>query len=331
MRHRRAGTPPGENRREKSFGGPRVQQKLEEIFATAGCVGTLCVQDAEGRLEVGIDPERPVVAASVIKVLIAVEVERQIADGRLDPTERLRLSAQTRTPGPVGFSLYSDDVEVSLRDLLVPLLTISDNVATDALLARVGITACNATATALGLRETVIECDLRTTIDSIGQAAGFAGWDALVAWGAEAHAAADEEVVQERTLSAPAMQARTANRTTPRDMCRLLRLIWTDQAAPAEGCRRIRGLMARQLTRNRLAAGFPSSARVSAKSGGLLGVYRHEVGVIAYPSGRWYTAAVFTQATDTRHKGEAAINTAIGQAAARAIELLDSASTKSLG
>ena len=304
-----------------------MQRELEQIFATAGCDGTLCVQDAEGRQEVGVAPDQPVVAASVIKVLIAVEVERQIAGGRIDPTERVRLSAPTRTPGPVGFSLYSDDVEVSLRDLLAPMLTISDNVATDALLARVGIAACNATAAALGLRETVIEQDLRTTIDSIGQGAGFASWDGLVAWGAETHSLDEEEAVHERTLSAPAMQARTANRTTPRDMCRLLRLIWTDQAAPADGCRHLRALMARQLTRNRLAAAFPPDARVCAKSGGLLGVYRHEVGVITYPNGRWYTAAVFTQAPDTRHTVEAAVNAAIGQAAARAIELLDASAS----
>lgn len=300
-----------------------MRQELERIFARAGCTGALCVQDADGRREVGIAPDQPVVVASVIKTLIAVEAERQFADGRLDPSARVVLSARARTPGPVGFSLYDDDVEVSLRDLLVSMLTISDNVATDALLARVGIASCNATAAALGLRDTVIEQDLRSTIDSIAQAAGFAEWDALVAWSAAGErTAAEEAAIDERTRSAPAMQARTANRTTPHDMCRLLRLIWTGQAAPEEGCRRIRGLMARQLTRNRLAAAFPPPVRVAAKSGGLLGVYRHEVGVIAFPDGRWYTAAVFTKATDA-HVWEGPVNAAIGQAAARAIELLD--------
>lgn len=301
-----------------------MQQEIERIFADAGCVGTLCAQDATGGREVGVSPDQPVVAASVIKVLVAVEVERQIADGRLDPSQRMRLAARSRTPGPVGFSLYDDDVEVSARDLLVPMLTISDNVATDALLAQVGIASCNATAIELGLRQTVIEQDLRATVDAIGQAAGFAGWDGLVAWSAESHTAAEEAVVQERVESAPPMQARTATRTTARDMCRLLRLIWTDQAATEDGSRHIRALMARQLTRHRLASAFPTPARVSAKSGGLLGVYRNEIGVIAYPDGRWYTVAIFTRATSPG-SDEGAINAAIGQAAARAIERLASA------
>lgn len=297
------------------------EHEIERLFATAGCVGSLCVQDAEGQQEVGVAADQPVVAASVIKVLVAVEVERQIASGRLDPSQRVRLSAQARTPGPVGFSLYSDDVEVSLRDLLVPMLTISDNVATDALLAQVGIASCNATAAALGLAGTVIVDDLRTMIDSIGQAAGFSGWNALTAWASGPHSPAEDAEVEERVRSAPAMQAPTATRTTPRDMCRLLRLIWTDQAAPQDGCRRIHSLMARQLTRHRLAAAFAPPARVSAKSGSLLGVYRHEVGVIEYPDGRWYTAAVFTRATDAS-VGEVAVNSAIGRAAAWAVAQL---------
>ena len=55
------------------------------------------------------------------------------------------------------------------------MLTISDNAATDALLGRLGVDAVNASSARLGLTGTVITADLRTTINSIGQAAGFAG------------------------------------------------------------------------------------------------------------------------------------------------------------
>ncbi|HEX9067613.1 MAG TPA: serine hydrolase [Ktedonobacterales bacterium] len=298
-----------------------MRHDIEEIFAAAGCVGALCVQDAEGQQEIGVAADRPVVAASVIKVLVAVEVERQIAASRLDPCQRIRLPAQGRTPGPVGFSLYADDVEVSLRDLLVPMLTISDNVATDALLALVSIEACNATAAELGLAETVIVDRYHTMIDAIAQAAGFASWDALSTWAAQPHSSASSALVEERVRSSAPMQAQTATRTTPHDMCRLLRLIWSNQAAPAEACRHIRHLMAQQLTRHRLATAFAPPARVAAKSGGLLGVYRHEVGVIEYPDGRWYTAAVFTRITDAS-RGGGVIDAAIGEAAARAVTLL---------
>lgn len=86
-------------------------------------------------------------------------------------------------------------------------------------------------------------------------------------------------------------------------------------------CRRLRELMGQQLTRNRLAAGFAPPIRVSAKSGSLIGMIRNEIGVIEYPDGSWYAAAVFTQ-TGTTSRGAAAIDAAIGHSAASSIGLL---------
>jgi beta-lactamase class A len=41
------------------------------------------------------------------------------------------MSPDRRTPGPVGISLMRDDVAMSVRDFVVAMLTISDNVAID--------------------------------------------------------------------------------------------------------------------------------------------------------------------------------------------------------
>ncbi len=295
-----------------------------QVFEDAGCSGQLCVQTSEGMEEIGFREQARAVAASVIKVLVAVEAERRFADGTLDPLEPVRLSPEQRTPGPTGFSLYTDEVQASARDLLVAMLTISDNVATDALLERTGIDACNATARSLGLSDTVIVSDLRTMIGELAQAAGFASWPELAASLANATPAQVSEL-QSRVQACRALDPECCTRTTPRDMCRLLRAIWSDQATSPEGCARLRGLMGRQLTQNRLATGFDAPVQVSAKSGGLIGVIRNEIGVVEYPDGSWYAAAVFTQASSSS-RGDSAINAAIGQAAARAISLLRSGS-----
>jgi beta-lactamase class A len=78
--------------------------------------------------------------------------------------------------------------------------------------------------------------------------------------------------------------------------------------------------MARQLTRHRIASGFRPPVRLAATSGGLAGVVRNEVGVISYPDGRRYAAAVFTRSRPG--SDDAAINAAIGAAAARAVAAL---------
>ncbi|HXW47496.1 MAG TPA: serine hydrolase [Streptosporangiaceae bacterium] len=294
---------------------------IEDLFGQAHCTGQLCVQSLDGSQQIAVDADRPVVAASVFKVSVALEAETQFADGSLDPHERVTLPAANRTPGPVGFSLFRDDVQASLQDLVVAMLTISDNVATDALLDRLGIDAVNAGSARLGLAGTVITADLRTMVNSIGQDAGFRDWDALWEWAARHRSGKDEQELTARMAAASALIPARTIRTTPADMATLLRLIWSDQAGPPQACGRVRQLMSRQLTKHRLAAAFPPPARVAAKSGSLIGVVRNEVGVIQYPDGRGYAAAVFTQAHQA-WQHDAAINAAIGSAAAAAVGLL---------
>jgi beta-lactamase class A len=294
---------------------------VEDLFEQAGCTGQLCVQSLDGTQELAVDADRPAVSASVVKVPVALEAEKQFAEGRLDPRERVTLAAADRAPGPTGFSLFQDDVGVSLRDLTVAMLTISDNAATDALLGRIGIDAVNAACVRLGLAGTVVAADLRTIVNSIGRDAGFRDWDTMVAWAAQPHAKDDEDQMSRRVAAASALIPARTTRTTPRDMATLLRLIWSGQAGPQRACQRVRQIMHRQLTRHRLAAAFPPPARVAAKSGSLVGVVRNEIGVVEYPDGRGYAAAVFTQA-HRPWRGDAAINAAIGAAAAAAVSQL---------
>ncbi|NUR82741.1 MAG: serine hydrolase, partial [Nonomuraea sp.] len=204
----------------------------------------------------------------------------------LDLRERLRIG-DGRTAGPTGFSLFDDDVEASLRDLVTIMLTISDNAATDALIARVRLERIQERLAGLGLDGTVIPFDLRGMFE-----------------------------LGERMLD-----PRHSIVTTARDMARLLRLVWRDEAAPAAACAAVRWVMARQLTRHRLASGFEHGVTVSAKSGGLFGVWRNEVGVVEFPEGRRFAAAVFTRA-HVPYARDNDINHAIGTAAATAIRTM---------
>lgn len=164
---------------------------IRAVFQRAGCEGTLGVQSLGGGAEVALRPDEPVIPASVIKVLIALEAETWFADGRLDPREHVTLSAAERTPG---------------------------------------LTAA---------------------------------------------------------------------------------------------CQRVRTLMARQLARHRLASAFRLPVQVAARSGSLLGVVRNEIGVISYPDGRQYAAAVFTRSRPGAD--DFAISLAIGTAASQAVTALHGA------
>ncbi|MER6332715.1 serine hydrolase [Streptomyces sp. NPDC001034] len=296
-----------------------VDDEVRAVFARAGCTGALLVQPLYQDGEFGLNADQPVVPASVVKVLVALEAETWFAEGRLDPREPVALSAADRTPGPVGVSLFEDDAVLSWRDMVTLMLTISDNPSADALTRRLGVDALNTTAARLGLGNTVVRSDLRAMLDSIGEDLGHAGWADLVAW--SDRASAQESARTDARL--PATRALTpgaGTRTTPRDMVTLLRLVWTDRAGPPAACARVRALMARQLTRHRIASAFRPPVRVAAKSGGLVGVVRNEVGVVSCPDGRRYAAAVFTRSRPGAD--DAAVNAAIGTATARAIASL---------
>ncbi len=165
----------------------------------------------------------------------------------------------------------------------------------------------------------MVESDTQTMLDSIGQDIGHTDWNDFCSWSASA--SADEMArADERLLLSRALDPVRGTRTTARDMVNLLRLIWTDQAGPAGACARVRTVMGKQLARHRVASGFRSPVRVAAKSGGLLGMIRNEIGVISYPDGHQYAAAVFTRSP--LGSDDAKINGAIGAATARAVAML---------
>jgi beta-lactamase class A len=110
--------------------------------------------------------------------------------------------------------------------------------------------------------------------------------------------------------------------TSPRDSTTLLSAIWTDTAGPPQACAEVRRMMGHQLTRDRIAAGFPRSVRVSAKSGGLLGFVINEIGVVELTNGTRYAIAIFTTTSESS-KYYSQINAAIGMAARDAVAWLE--------
>jgi beta-lactamase class A len=296
---------------------------IADEFAQAGCHGCLRVMDIDGPGEVVLDDGAPMVSASVFKVLVALEFFRQADLGKLDPAERVRLTPDQRTSGETGFSTFTDEVDVSLRDLARMMIAVSDNAAADALLDRVGLDTVNAGVHFLGLVDTVVTGTIREILNSRTREMGLdsvAGlWDAVRDPRTSPEFIAD---MQQRLTAVSAVDPRRTTRTTARDMANLLRMVWRNEAGPAPVCEQVRVLMANQVAHNkRLATVFPATVRVSAKSGTLFGLIRNEVGVAEYPDGTRYAMAVFTRA-NTAYRNLNAIDSAIAAAAARAVKLL---------
>ena len=102
-------------------------------------------------------------------------------------------------------------------------------------------------------------------------------------------------------------------------MTRLLTAIWSDTAATPEACGEMRRMLRLQVSRARLASGFPADdVIVAGKTGTLLNL-RSEVGVVEMPDRRRYAVAVFTRST-TPSLADPAADAVIGTAARLAVE-----------
>lgn len=305
-------------------GGEAVRAAISTVLRAAGCSGSVAALDVDGPGAVLVDADAPAVSASVVKVSIALEVLTAFTDGRLDPLAVVELPANDRTPGPTGLSASPADAHATLDELVAPMLTISDNEATDVLLRRVGIDAVNTRSRALGLDDSIVVSNLRTMIASLAHDTGFPDWAAMTAWTGSDQAADDLASFLGRLVAARALNPTAATRTTAADTARLLRLVCRAEAGPVDVCAQLRALLAGQASGARIASGFPPDVRVAAKSGSLMGVVRNEAGIVTDPDGRSWAVAVFTRADRPYERG-ADIDAAIGEVAARAVASLRAA------
>jgi len=266
------------------------------LFDEAGCIGSLhAVRLSDGAV-VSHDADSPHVLASVVKVPIGLEFYAQVDVGRLDPTATVTLEPEHRTPGPVGISQFDDAVTMSFRDLSYLMLTISDNAATDAVTAAVGIPAVNDRLTAIGCQETAVVESISAMLDGVASDLGLRDYSELVAaqngeMGPEVQAQAVDPVRIDRCR---ALDPLRSSRTTARDATRLLAAIWDGSAASPEACTTLRSVMTQQVTR-RLAPAVLDGGTLEAKSGGLFRRVRNEIALITDPGGEAYSVAVLTR------------------------------------
>lgn len=290
------------------------------MFADADCEGFLHAREIDGDGDVALSADPLVVSASVFKISVALEFFRQVTVGELDPAERVRVDPTQSIGAPAGLSLFSDEVEVSLRDLAVSMITVSDTLATDVLMERVGLDRVNELTRSLGLTQTAVVGDVQWMFGTLASELGFASAREFLThtWNDPDETA---RVLEQMPLTSVCDPARTT-RTTPREMTHLIAAIWRDEAAPAEACAALRSLMAKQLQRERVARGFrDSEVRFSGKTGSFGGAFRNEVGVVEFPDGSRYAIAVFTKA-HALYSRQRDIDDAIGVAAGLAVEAL---------
>jgi beta-lactamase class A len=251
--------------------------EIEAALGEAGLDGYAHAVDVDHGNELSYRGDQLCAAASTGKVPILVTLMRAVAAGDAALDERITIDTGERTPGPTGLSIMTYPAELALGDLAQLMISISDNHATDIVLSRVSPHQVTAAMRELGLAVTTLD---QTISEEFGRLSA--------------------------TRSAAELDLRpeaAAWRTTPAEMCTLLRSIWLDRAATSELCARMRKILHSCLTSNGLDSRLPQ-ARTAGKTGTLFLadqdasvslIVRNEAAVLEFPNGGRYAVAVYTR------------------------------------
>ncbi|WP_394253566.1 serine hydrolase [Arthrobacter pityocampae] len=209
-----------------------------------------------------VNPHRITVAASLYKAVVMVAYCRMVDQGTIDPRERLTIRPGDQDGGRTGLSICLDPIELSIRDAVRSMMTVSDDVAGKYVLGRVGLEAVSRTTGMLGLPNTEV-------MESTDWAMSHQGRRAL---------GTSNDQLQDQ------IDPMLMSRTTAADMVTLMDRIWTNKAASASQCTFMRDVLAQQVFRHRIASGFNyPGVKISAKTGSLA-YYRHETAVVEHPA-----------------------------------------------
>ncbi len=128
---------------------------LEMVRNLPGEVG-LFIRDTVTGEEITFQKDVPVVAASVIKIMVMAEAFRQKEKGLISFEEEVVIRKEDKLPSCGALTYLHDGISVQIRDLVTLMIIVSDNTATNLLIDRLGMENIQHLSEELGLRNTVL-------------------------------------------------------------------------------------------------------------------------------------------------------------------------------
>jgi beta-lactamase class A len=256
----------------------RLTETLDEVLDRLDEVEfgiSLLHVDTGYRYERNADSYYPL--ASIVKMPILFETLAQVDDALLDLGERIQLSAE-RKRLPSGILVALDDgLEPTLRDLLVLMVIVSDNTATDMVLERIGIASVERRLRRLGIDG----ISVKHTIDDLLRST----WDELPDARLPPPEIAAKLSHQPLRRDGLAMRRSPDNNVaTPRALASLLARLVEGELLSASMTTTARDILVRHQLRDRIGRFISDEVAVAHKTGTYVGV-RSDAGVVFLPNG----------------------------------------------
>ncbi|MGC2977622.1 serine hydrolase [Brevibacterium sp. FAM 25378] len=290
-----------------------ISDTINAIWSGLGAEGYLYVEDLETRNWIGIKESSRIPLASVAKVPLIAALIQAGERGEIDLQHRVDVDPLNSTPGGTGITVLQDTVTMSLRDLAVMSLSVSDNAATDTIFEIVGPNRVGDLLASNKLRSLTVDSPMSHLYKVIDEIADGNEVEALIL-------ATDHF----NTSGAPYLPDSAFNTGTARSVARLFELIHTGELIGPKGTATLRKLLKTQVFRHRIASGFPMDAvEYYGKTGTFLN-FRHEAGIVIDADSRAaFSIAVFTRSRIAAFS-QPELDASIGYCARLAVEHLRS-------
>jgi beta-lactamase class A len=140
----------------KARGLEVLQRSIDDLVGTStGVEWAICIRDASGHELARSNADRAMNTASIGKLLLLIEVARQREADELSGAALLSRDPE-RPVADSGLWQHLDVDTLSIDDLCVLIASVSDNLATNAVLKKVGLPALRALAESFGLANTAL-------------------------------------------------------------------------------------------------------------------------------------------------------------------------------
>ncbi|MEU5305109.1 serine hydrolase [Streptomyces noursei] len=289
-----------------------VAEAIAAEWAGLGVRGSFLARHIDTGEQLGFDVEESVPLASVAKVPLALVTLDRIATGELDAARPVLVDPATSSVGPTGLAAFRHPATVAVGDLLLLMLSVSDNAAADTLFGLVPAEEVDARLRAWGCTGIRLRHRLNRMYEC---AAGAAGNDFSLAL----ELAIRDDNSGRHTIET--LDPAHANVGTATGLVDLLQRVWRDDIAHPDATAELRRVMGHQVFTHRLASELRADTiRVSGKTGTFLHL-RHEIGVVESEVGDRVAMAALTR-SDRRANLAPDIDLVIGTSARLAFEAL---------
>jgi beta-lactamase class A len=239
-------------------------QRIEGYDGVAG----VYVRDLEGDFGYGVRPDEEFFTASTIKLPVMVAVYRKVDEGELSFSQMIEIKEEDWAAGAGWLQWERAGTRQTVGDLLLLMMTQSDNVATNALVRTVG------------------------GADHVNEVARSLG--------------AENTLLYQKVSSERAAIPQLDNRSTPRDMAAMLQKIADGEAASEKSCGYMIELMDLNELDWWLDAGLPANVYAANKAGWLYEVY-DDVGIVKAGDRPYVVAIMSKYGTGDVDKGQVLI------------------------